>query len=131
MIFFFLDTQVSLAPTHVSPESYNRPDPHITALIRDTFGVKIVRCCVFLVTESVFSQSVFPQSLFLQIVFFKVYFCKMNPTCVSSKLCEFIFGPRNVPSNWLWRTRAVKHCSCWLMRYLGRKCLAIIELSWD
>ena len=28
-----------------------------------------------------------------KVYFFKVYFCKMYPTCVSSKLCEFISYP--------------------------------------
>ena len=27
---------------------------------------------------------------FLKCIFSKVYFCEMYPTCVSSKLCEFI-----------------------------------------
>ena len=47
--------------------------------------------------SSTISKSVFPNvylflSVFFQSVFIQSVFCEMYPTCVSSKLCEFIFG---------------------------------------
>ena len=42
-------------------------------------------------------------------LFFKVYFCEMYPTCVSSKLCEFI-PPSAVVSNLDARSAAVGRC---------------------
>ena len=44
---------------------------------------------------SVFAEAYFAEVYFAEVYFAEVYFCKMYPTCVSSKLPEFIFiGPR-------------------------------------
>ena len=40
--------------------------------------------------KSLFFQSVFFKMYFNKVYLVKMYFCEMYPTCVSSKLCEFI-----------------------------------------
>ena len=82
---YFLDTQVSLAPTHVSLSvrilNFHYAAEHFCATV--VFDVNYcckVRACVCFI---------FPKCILSKVYFSKVYFCKMYPTCVSSKLCEF------------------------------------------
>ena len=90
--WLFLDTQVSLAPIHVSPSSFNRPDsaynwpwssfncpdPYIIALIRDTFELPESKGEYYLIfSESVFSESVFPKSISSESVFSEYFGSKL------------------------------------------------------
>ena len=76
-LFSFLDTQVSLAPAHVSPS------------VSHTF-----RKCIFwkfskVFFQSVFSQSLLSQSVFLQSVFFQTVFIQSVYLQNIPDLCAF------------------------------------------
>ena len=73
------------------PRAYNCPDPHITALIRDTFKLLESRSCYaayflslleskredyLIFSESVFSESVFSESVFSKNIFSQSVFSK-------------------------------------------------------
>ena len=81
----FLDTQVSLAPTHVSKS--------VRPLVGDTFELLESRLCdavyflslleskgeeYLIFSESVFSESIISESVFSEhVFFFKIYFPKV------------------------------------------------------
>ena len=65
---------------------------------------------------------------FSKVYLSQVYFCKMYPTCMSSKLCEFVFNEDeiiffNTFCEWLWQSKlpvidpfsySYLSLSCWL-----------------